>query len=145
MRVKRVPLPALPFLIFMTLNFLVNAQDIPTPKSHFGFSIGDNYRLATYTQTEAYLKKIAAASDRARYTVIGKTEEGRNQLMLIVSSPDNLKKLDLYKTISQQLAHAEGLTDEQAHALAEEGKTISWIDAALHATHMTPTHHLTDT
>ncbi|HTI90134.1 MAG TPA: M14 metallopeptidase family protein [Puia sp.] len=115
---------------------------IPTPKSYFGFSIGDNYQLATYTQTEAYLKKIVAASDRARYTVIGKTEEGRDQLMLIVSSPENLKNLDHYKTISQQLAHAEGLTEEQAHALAEEGKTVVWIDGGLHATEVVATQQL---
>src|ERR1700722_20349437 len=67
---------------------------IPTPKDHFGFSMGDNYMLATYTQTEAYFKKIAAASDRVRLTVIGKTEEGRDQIMLIVSSPANLRMLD---------------------------------------------------
>jgi hypothetical protein len=135
-------------LAALFLTFFTRAQEtkpltnIPTPKSHFGFSIGDNYQLATYTQTEAYLKKIAAASDRARYTVIGKTEEGRDQLMLIVSSPENLKKLDHYKTISQQLAHAEGLTDEQAHALAEEGKTVVWIDGGLHATEVVATQQL---
>jgi len=135
-------------LAALLLTFFTKAQEtkpltnIPTPKSHFGFSIGDNYQLATYTQTEAYLKKIAAASDRARYTVIGKTEEGRDQLMLIVSSPENLKKLDHYKTISQQLAHAEGLTDEQAHALAEEGKTVVWIDGGLHATEVVATQQL---
>jgi hypothetical protein len=107
---------------------------IPTPKEFFGFNIGDNYMLANYTQTEAYVKKIAAASDRAKYTVIGKTEEGRDQFMLIVSSPENIKNLDHYKHISQQLAHAEGLTNEQAHSLAAEGKTIVWIDGGLHAT-----------
>jgi len=42
--------------------------------------------------------------------------------MMIVTSPDNLKKLDHYKEISQRLAHAEDLTDEQAHTLAAEGK-----------------------
>ena len=67
---------------------------------------------------EAYFKKLAAASDRALLTEIGKTEEGRAQFMMIVTSPENLKKLDRYKSISQQLAHAENLTDEQAHALA---------------------------
>jgi hypothetical protein len=121
------------------------SQQIPTPKEHFGFNIGDNYQLATYTQTEAYFKKIAAASDRARYTVIGKTEEGREQFMLIVSSPENLKSLDHYKTISQQLAHAEGLTEEQAHALANEGKTVVWIDGGLHATEVVATHQLIET
>jgi hypothetical protein len=122
-----------------------NAQPpgpIPTPKEHFGFNIGDNYMLANYTQTEAYIKKLAAASDRCRYTSIGKTEEGRDQFMLIVSSPENIKNLDHYKSISQQLAHAENLTDDQAHALAAEGKTIVWIDGGLHATEVVATQEL---
>jgi hypothetical protein len=118
---------------------------IPTPKEHFGFAIGDNYQLATYTQTEAYFKKLAAASDRARLTVIGKTEEGRDQFMLIVSSPANLKLLDRYKSISQQLAHAENLSDEQAHALASEGKAVVWIDGGLHATEVVGAHQLIET
>ena len=126
---------------------LLQAQDpnIPSPKEHFGFSMGDNYQLATYTQTEAYFKKLAAASDRVRLTVIGKTEEGRDQYMLIVSSPANLKQLDRYKSISQQLAHAENLTDEQAHALAAEGKTVVWIDGGLHATEVVGAHQLIET
>jgi hypothetical protein len=115
---------------------------IPAPKEFFGFNIGDNYMLANYTQTEAYIKKIAAASDRAKYTVIGKTEEGRDQFMLIVSSPENIKNLDRYKRISQQLAHAENLSNEQAHSLAAEGKTIVWIDGGLHATEVVATQQL---
>ena len=118
---------------------------IPTPKSFFGFNIGDNYQLATYTQTEAYFQKMAAASDRAKFTVIGKTEEGRDQFMLIVSSPANIKNLDRYKSISQQLAHAGDLTDEQAHALAAEGKAIVWIDGGLHATEVVGAHQLIET
>jgi hypothetical protein len=98
--------------------------------------------LANFTQTEAYFKKLAAASDRARLTEIGKTEEGRGQFTLIVSSPENIKKLDRYKSISQQLAHAEGLTDEQAHALAAEGKAVVWIDGGLHANEVVATQQL---
>jgi hypothetical protein len=121
------------------------AQTIPTPKEHFGFAIGDDYKLATYTQTEAYFKKIAAASDRVKLVDIGLTEEGRHQYMLIVSSPENLKKLDRYKEISQKLARAENLTDEQAHALADEGKAVVWIDGGLHATETVGTHQLIET
>lgn len=51
------------------------AQNVPTPKEHFGFYIGDNYQLANFTQTEAYFKKLAQASDRAKYTVIGKQKK----------------------------------------------------------------------
>ena len=118
---------------------------IPSPKEHFGFTIGDDYQLTTYTQTEAYVKKIAAASDRVKLVDIGLTEEGRHQFMLIVSSPENLKKLDRYQQISRQLARAEGLTDEQARALAQEGKAVVWIDGGLHATETVGTHQLIET
>ena len=121
------------------------AQTLPSPKEHFGFNIGDDYQLATYTQTEAYVKKLAAISDRTKLMDIGLTEEGRHQFMLVVSSPENLKKLDRYKEISQKLARAEGLTDDQAHALANEGKAIVWIDGGLHATETVGTHQLIET
>ncbi|MBS1488347.1 MAG: peptidase [Bacteroidetes bacterium] len=120
------------------------AQSIPTPKEHFGFNIGDDYMLATYTQTEAYFKKLAT-SDRVKLVDIGLTEEGRHQYQLIVTSPENHKKLDRYKEISVKLARAEGITEEQARAMASEGKAIVWIDGGLHATEVVGTHQLIET
>ncbi|MES2275890.1 MAG: M14 metallopeptidase family protein [Bacteroidota bacterium] len=122
----------------------LKAQTIPTPKEHFGFDIGDDYQLANYTQTEAYFKKLAA-SPRAKMVDIGLTEEGRHQFMLIVSSPENIKKLDFYKDISQKLARVEGLNDEQAHKLAAQGKAIVWIDGGLHASEVVGAHQLIQT
>src|SRR5438105_2646890 len=73
---------------------------------------------------------------------IGKTEEGRPQWMAILTSPENHKKLDRYKDIAQKLAHAEGLTDDEARALAHEGKAVIWIDGGLHATEVLGAHQL---
>lgn len=121
------------------------AQKITTPKEHFGFAIGDNYQLATFTQTEAYFKKLSESSDRAKYTVIGKTEEGRDQFMMIVTSPQNQKLLERYKTISQKLGNASGLTTAEAAQLAKEGKAVVWIDGGLHATETVGIHQLIET
>ena len=126
--------------LLISSTFFVEAQNIPTPKSHFGFSIGDNYHLATFTETELYLKKIAAVSKKMKLVSIGKTEEGREQYMVIVSDPSNLAKLDKYKNISQRMARAEGLTDADAKALAAEGKAVVWIDGGLHATEVVGIH-----
>jgi hypothetical protein len=133
-------------VLFLALSGQVAiAQNIPTPKEHFGFQIGDDYQLANFTQTEAYFKKLAATSDRVKLTEIGKTEEGRPQYMLIISSPANLQKLARYKEISQKLARAEDLTPEQAKALAGEGKAVVWIDGGLHATETVGIHQLIET
>jgi len=109
------------------------AAKLTTPKEAFGFNVGDDFQMVSYTQAEAYWKKLASQSDRMKLVSIGKTAEGRDQWMSIISSPANLKQLAHYKEISQKLAHAEGLNEEQAHALAREGKAIIWIDGGLHA------------
>jgi hypothetical protein len=110
----------------------VSAQ-VTTPQQALGFNLGDDYQVANYTQLVAYWKKLAAESDRMKLVDIGATAEGRRQYMAIVSSPRNLRNLDAYKNIARRLALAEGLTDDQARALAREGKAVVWIDGGLHA------------
>lgn len=134
-------------LVFSAASAFAQAHaqtTVTSPREHFGFNIGDDYRLATYTQTEAYFKKLAT-SNRTKLVDIGTTEEGRHQYMLVVSSPENIKKLDQYKKISQQLARAENMTDEQARALAVQGKPVVWIDGGLHATETVGAHQLIET
>ena len=127
-------------ITFLIVNFSLS-QTIPTPKEHFGFTIGDDYNLATFTQTEEYFKKISS-SNRVKLVTIGKTEEGRNQYMLIVTSPGNHQKLERYKEISTKLARTEGVSEEQAKALVTEGKAVVWIDGGLHATETVGIHQL---
>jgi hypothetical protein len=110
------------------------AQHITTPKEQFGHDYGDDYFLANYQQISTYWQKLAKESNRLVLKDIGKTAEGRTQYMAIVSSPANLEKVERYREIAGRLAHAEGLTDAQAHALAKEGKSVVWIDGGLHAT-----------
>ena len=121
------------------------AQTVTSPKQHFGFDIGDDYQLATYTQFADYWRKLDTESDRMKVVEIGRTAEGRPQLMAIVTSPENHKRLDRYKEISRRLAYAEGLTDEQARALAREGKGVVWFDGGLHATEVLGAHQLIET
>lgn len=109
------------------------ALKITTPKEAFGFNFGDDYQLATYTQLTAYWRTLDTQSDRMVLHEMGKTAEGRSQLMAIVTSPENHARLAHFKSISQRLARAEGLTDDQARALAQEGKAVVWIDGGLHA------------
>jgi Zinc carboxypeptidase len=128
--------------VCLLLSVAAFTQTIPTPKDHFGFAIGDNYRLANYSQTESYFKKLDVSSDRASMSSIGKTEEGRDQFMMVVTSPANHQKLAKYKEISQKLARAENLTDADAKKLAAEGKAVVWIDGGLHATEVVGAHQL---
>ena len=146
MRVHRFRAPLVAALFAIAASVPAAAQTkaaaITTPKQHFGFAIGDDYNLATYDQFTQYWQKIDKESNRMQVIEIGKTEEGRPHLAAILTAPENFAKLDRYKQISQQLHRARGLTDEQARALAKEGKSVVWIDGGLHATEVVGAHQL---
>ena len=132
-------------LLLLTTAAAAAAQTVTTPKQHFGFNIGDDYQLATYTQFAEYWQKLDKESDRMKVVEIGKTAEGRPQLMAIITSPENHKKLDRYKEISRQLATGRRRDRDQARALAKEGKAVVWIDGGLHATEVLGAHQLIET
>ena len=145
-RFHRLAYLAVPMLVLAGAAAPLVAQGhITSPKEFFGFNIGDDYHLATYTQFMAYWRKIDGESNRMVVEEIGKTAEGRPQLMAIITAPENFRNLARYKQISQRLALAEGLTDEQAHALAREGKAVVWFDGGLHATEVLGAHQLIET
>ncbi len=118
---------------------------VTTPKQQFGHDIGADYVLPNYTQLMEYWRKLEKESPRMRVVEIGKTAEGRPHLMSIITAPDNFRRLDRYREISRRLAMAEGLTDEEARALAREGKAVIWIDGGLHATEVLGAQQLMET
>ncbi|MDR3218891.1 MAG: hypothetical protein LBU22_07920 [Dysgonamonadaceae bacterium] len=123
------------FLLLLTLLFSVSIAAGPISEPKFGqYTVGDDYFLANYVQLIAYWSKLEKESDRLKLVEIGITPEGRSMKMAIITSPENHKNLKRYQEISVKLAKAEGLTDDEAHALASEGKAVVWIDGGLHAT-----------
>jgi len=121
------------------------APKLTSPKEQFGHDVGDDYFLVNYTQYVEYLKKLDQQSDRMTVLDIGKTEEGRTQYTAIITSPENHKKLAQYKDMNRRLALAEGLTDDQARQLAQQGKTVVWIDGGIHATEVLGAQQLIET
>jgi hypothetical protein len=71
----------------------------------------------------------------------GKTSQGRTMYFALISTPENLAKLDRYREIWQRLAHPQGLADAEAQALAREGKALVHIDGGLHATEVAGPQH----
>lgn len=109
------------------------AVGVTSPKQEFGFDIGDDYQLANYTQMKAYFEKLDRESDRVKVVPIGETEEGRTQVMTIITSPKNHRRLERFREISNRLATADGLNEERAAELAREGRAVVWIDGGLHS------------
>ncbi|MBI3049130.1 MAG: peptidase [Acidobacteria bacterium] len=136
-------------VLVSALVVLASAQagtrPVTTPEEHFGARIGDDHFLATYTQMEAYWKRLDRESDRMMLVDIGRTEEGRTQWMAVITAPEHFARLERFKEISRRLARAEGVTDDQARALAAEGKAVVWIDGGLHGNEVLSAQQLVET
>ena len=119
-------------------------RNVTSPKAFLGHDIGEDYWLANYKQLADYWRKVDADSERVQVVSIGKTEEGRDQLMAIISSAENMRRLPRLKEISRKLALGEA-TPEEAKKLAAEGTAIVWIDGGLHASEVLGAQQLIET
>jgi hypothetical protein len=116
----------------------VALAQVPTPESVLGHKPGDDFYLASYDDSLGYFQKLAHATDKLKLVQVGKTSQGRDWYIAIISSARNLADLDKYKDTARRLALVKGLTDEQAHTLAHNGKVIVHIDGGLHSTEVAP-------
>lgn len=134
-----------PVALLVAIGGISSAQQarpsVPTPESVFGFAVGADSQLVDYDQSIGYFRKLAASSSRIKLVEVGKTSFGKPWTVAVISSPQNLAKLDRYRQIAQRLAHPEGLTDSAARALAREGRAFVDISGGLHASEIAGSQH----
>jgi len=122
---------------FLALAAIANADKVPSPKEFFGHDICEDYWLANYKQLTAYWKELDKRSDRLTMVSIGKTEDGREQYMCIITDPANRRGLEGYRKASERLARAKDFkNDDEARAFAQKQKAVVWIDGGLHASEL---------
>jgi hypothetical protein len=119
-----------------------DASNVPLPADVIGFAPGEDFKLSNYGPIAEYFEALAASTDRMVLEQIGESTLGEPLYLAAISTPENLALLDRYKEITRTLANARDpnggygtiLSEEDARALAQEGKAIVWIDGGLHAT-----------
>ena len=65
-------------LLFFVRHATAQQAAIPAPESVLGFSVGADFKLATYDESLRYFQRLDEASDRLQLVEVGRTSEGRN-------------------------------------------------------------------
>src|SRR5439155_10637942 len=107
---------------------------VPSPETFFGFRMGADGEIATWTQIRDYFERVASASNREQLMDIGATTEGNRMIGAIISVPENIARLDAIKAANRRLANPRTLTPEDAKAIAANQTAIIAIGASIHAT-----------
>jgi Zinc carboxypeptidase len=119
--------------VLTTVARPATAAVAPSPESFLGFRVGDDRKLADWTQAVAYFQALAAASPRVRVENVGKTSEGRPFLVVTITSEANMARLEEIRQQNLRLADPRGLGEAEAERLIAGGKTIVALNHGIHS------------
>ncbi|HYM24391.1 MAG TPA: hypothetical protein VEU08_14340, partial [Vicinamibacterales bacterium] len=107
---------------------------IPTPSDFLKMKIGGDGVLASYDQIAAYFRAVDPLSDRITVEDLGPTTMGHPMLNAVITSPENMKRLEHFRDINNRLYDPRRTTADEAKRLVAEGKTIVAVQMSIHST-----------
>jgi hypothetical protein len=119
----------------LTVPIGVPAQStLRSPQEFFGFRMGTDRELAAWPEIRKYFEDVAAASDRVELADAGPTTDGNRLIAAVVSSPENIARLEEIRTTTLRLSDPRSTTASEAGALAARTPVVVAIGASIHAT-----------
>src|SRR5262245_65690193 len=82
---------------------------IPSPEKFFGFQMGADRKMARWDKLVEYYKALEKATPRFKVTDMGPTTMGNPFLLVFVSSPQNLAKLEQWRQMNAKLSEPRGV------------------------------------
>jgi hypothetical protein len=104
---------------------------VPRPETLLGYRVGARQTMY-YQQQQVLDQMMAAAPDRVRTEVIGRTVEGKVMRLLIISAPENLARLDQIRADLGRLADPRRTSAAEARALAERTPVTVLLTHSVH-------------
>jgi len=122
-------------LVALLISLAVPAwAQLQTPEEFAGFRMGTEGKVVRWEKIVEYLQKVDAASDRVVVQELGKSTRGNPFVMVIISSPRNLARLDEIKATQRRLAYPYDLSDEETARLAQSSPAVLLITCNIHST-----------
>ncbi len=116
------------------VDHLPASATVPTPLKFLGHIIGAPGYLDHNEDINRYLEAVAKASGgRAKYWVIGKSEEGREMSMFVVGDAQTIANLDKYKGYLHELTDPRKTSEARAKQVIHTAKPIYWITSGMHS------------
>lgn len=106
-------------------------QNIPSPEEVLGFSLGE--RPVRYEEVVKYLKTLSRKTPRVKLVEAGMTHENRRLYYALVSSAENMTRLDEIKDKIATLSDPRKLkSGREAQDITSETPAIAWLMYSIH-------------
>ena len=115
------------------VDHLPRVPGIPMPKDILGHHIGAPRTLTYYEDIVKYYRALAAATPRVKIETIGTSDEGRELVVVWVSSDENIANLQSNRDNLERLADPRTLADEEIRRLIATTKPHYHLMGGLHS------------
>jgi len=124
------------------VDHLPKVAGVPSPKDTLGHYIGEPKKLTYYADILKYYRALAAATPRVKVLTIGKSNEGRELVVVFVGADESIKNLETYRQYLAQLADPRKITEAQAKDIVAKAKPIYHLSGGLHSGEVGPSEML---
>ncbi len=122
-----------PFFLTELVDHLPASDKIPSPDKILGYAVGTPEKLTYSTAIYEYMRALEKATPRVKVFSMGRTEEGREMLLVAVSDEANMSRLERLREITAKLADPRQTPDEEARKLIGEAVPFYWATGSIHS------------
>ena len=120
------------------VDHLPKANGIPSPKDVLGYYTGTPKKLTHVSDLYRYYRALESSSKRVKILPAGRTDEGREQIVVVIADENTIQNLDAYKGYLSRLADPRGLSDDQAKQIVAQAKPVYMFTGGLHSAETGP-------
>jgi hypothetical protein len=120
------------------VDHLPLAEGVPTTMDVLGYYVGAPKRLTYYEDIVGYYRALAAASPRVTVETIGHSDEGRELVVVWVSSDQNVAGLQQNRENLARIADPRGMSEDEVRALIARTKPHYHLMGGLHSGELGP-------
>lgn len=115
------------------VSYVPASASVPSPRTFFGRIMGASGELVDSAKAYAYCRALASASPRVRVFTIGKSEEGREIVLLAIADEKGIAGLEQLKAATEALADPSKTDPAAAEKLIATARPMYYFNAALHS------------
>src|SRR5436309_172130 len=109
------------------------SDTVPSPLKFFGRIPGKPGELEYSGDIARYYKELARTSPRVKFWTVGKSEEGRDIVVIAIADEETLKNHDMNKAALAALGDSRRTSEAEARKLIKTAKPLYWITSGIHS------------
>ncbi len=113
--------------------YVPDSQTVVSPSEYLKHVVGAPGELSKVATIHGYFRELARTSSRVKVETIGRSDEGRDILLVIISDDEAIRDLEKLKMASAALADPRTISPEKAEAVIATSKPFYFLNAGLHS------------